>query len=493
MKKLLLSFGCIVMLSLSGSAQTNFVPTPANYDYSRFISDCGTFVTSLVNVIQTNEHTFVHLRLDVRRNGSVNFPSSAYIQGDGFLEKVCGLIDVSDTSTLDLDKYYGIRRKQHIEVALIFRAIPVGVETINYIEPGFINFTNISIYNPDTSIHTDWDEQSLRTWWAKNGISDIEGIYDFWDCNNKEWWGSNKFTVAVKKDDIDYQVVYLSGNQNGTIWKTGDVKAIIKPTAIPNFFKTIWFMDSKRINDNIFVTFDATTMEIKEKEQNINATFLKMFPSANHAKSGTKHNREKQPDNEEIEYRNSGSGIIISTNGVVVTNYHVIEDSKFYDIVVRDGSKVLTYKAKLLATDKVNDLALLMIDDDRFIRFDEIPFTLSSKTSEVGTSVFAMGYPLTSYMGEEVKITDGIISSKTGYEGDIVTYQISAPIQPGNSGGPLFDKRGNLIGITNAGIMEANNVGYAIKASYLRNLIESAPISIEIPQNNILQDLELFE
>lgn len=56
-----------------------------------------------------------------------------------------------------------------------------------------------------------------------------------------------------------------------------------------------------------------------------------------------------------------------------------------------------------------------------------------------------MGYPLTSYMGEEVKITDGIISSKTGYEGDIVTYQISAPIQPGNSGGPLFDKKEILL------------------------------------------------
>ncbi|WP_296112324.1 serine protease [uncultured Alistipes sp.] len=134
-----------------------------------------------------------------------------------------------------------------------------------------------------------------------------------------------------------------------------------------------------------------------------------------------------------------------------------------------------------------------MIDDEKFIHFDNIPFALKSTTSEVGTSVFAMGYPLTSYMGEEVKITDGIISSKTGYEGDIVTYQISAPIQPGNSGGPLFDKKGNLIAITNAGIMEANNVGYAIKASYLRNLIESAPISIEIPETNLLQGLELPE
>ncbi len=493
MKKFLVSFSSILIFSLSGFAQKNFVSTPATYNYSRYTSNCGTFITSLANVIQTNEYTYIHLCLDVKRNGSVSFPSSIYIQGDGFREKVCGLMDVADMSLLNLDKFYNITRNQHIEVALAFRAIPVGIESINYIEPGFIRFTNIPIDNPDTSIHTDWNEESLHTWWAKNGISDIEGIYDFLDCSNKEWWGSNKFTIAVKKESTDYQIIYLSSNQNSTIWKEGDVKAIMKLTAVPNLFKATWFMDSKRPNDNFFITFDSATMDIKENENNINITFLKMFPPANSHMSGIKRNQGKQSDNGEIEYRNSGSGIIISTDGVVVTNYHVIKDANSYDVVIRDDRKVATYNTKILAIDKTNDLALLIIDDDKFTHFDEIPFTLNSKTSEVGTSVFAMGYPLTSYMGEEVKITDGIISSKTGYEGDIVTYQISAPIQPGNSGGPLFDKKGNLIGITNAGILDANNVGYAIKASYLRNLIESAPIFIEIPENNVLRDLELFE
>ena len=100
---------------------------------------------------------------------------------------------------------------------------------------------------------------------------------------------------------------------------------------------------------------------------------------------------------------------------------------------------------------------------------------------------------MATYMGEEVKITDGIINSKTGYDGDIVTYQISAPIQPGSSGGPLFDKAGYLIGITNAGIREAQNVGYAIKGSYLCNLIESAPVTINIPENNTIENMELTE
>ena len=75
----------------------------------------------------------------------------------------------------------------------------------------------------------------------------------------------------------------------------------------------------------------------------------------------------------------------------------------------------------------------------------------------------------------------------------MVAYQISAPIQPGSSGGPLFDKNGNLVGITNAGISAAQNVGYAIKSTYLRLLIQSSPIKINIPTTNSISHLSLSE
>jgi S1-C subfamily serine protease len=78
-------------------------------------------------------------------------------------------------------------------------------------------------------------------------------------------------------------------------------------------------------------------------------------------------------------------------------------------------------------------------------------------------------------MGDEVKLTNGIISSKSGFQGDVTSYQISAPIQPGNSGGPLFDGKGNVIGTVNAKHDGAENVSYAIKTSYLINLIDLLP------------------
>ncbi len=83
-------------------------------------------------------------------------------------------------------------------------------------------------------------------------------------------------------------------------------------------------------------------------------------------------------------------------------------------------------------------------------------------------------------MGNEIKFTDGKISSKSGFQGDITTYQISVPIQPGNSGGPLFDEKGNLVGITSSGVNKqlADNANYAIKTSYLVSPKESKLIML---------------
>ncbi len=111
----------------------------------------------------------------------------------------------------------------------------------------------------------------------------------------------------------------------------------------------------------------------------------------------------------------------------------------------------------------------------------------SSTIKDVGSEVFALGYPIANVMGDEIKFTDGKISSKTGIEGDITVYQISVPIQPGNSGGPLFDSKGNLVGITSSALnkeyFNSENVNYAIKTTYLKNLIDVMPESITLPNS----------
>lgn len=200
-----------------------------------------------------------------------------------------------------------------------------------------------------------------------------------------------------------------------------------------------------------------------------------------------------KPKPSDTHYTASGTGFVIDPSGYIATNYHVIDGAKGIDVYVTINGKTTAYAARTVVTDKLNDLAIIKINDRRFGSLPPIPYSFGVGTSDVGTSVFAMGYPELSYLGEELKVTDGIISSKTGYQGDVTTYQISAPIQHGNSGGPLFDKTGYLVGITNAGVSSLQNVGYAIKVSYLNNLIDASPEKINIPRNNSLLGLTLTD
>ena len=154
------------------------------------------------------------------------------------------------------------------------------------------------------------------------------------------------------------------------------------------------------------------------------------------------------------------------------------------------------YSVEVVATDKTNDIAVLKITDHRFKGFGTIPYAVSSRIADKGEGVFVLGYPMTQVLGNEVKYTAGEINSRTGFQGDVATYQISAPVTHGNSGGPMFDNRGNVIGIVNSGITDkeiAENVGYAIKISYLKILIESAGLNITLPQNNTIANLSKQE
>ncbi len=189
----------------------------------------------------------------------------------------------------------------------------------------------------------------------------------------------------------------------------------------------------------------------------------------------------------------SGTGFAISTDGFIVTNHHVVNSATNINVRGINGDFSKTYKAKIIVEDKNNDLAIIKIDDYSFTSLGVIPYLVQSKSCDVGCSIFCMGYPLRATMGDEVKLTNGTISSKSGFQGDITTYQITAPVQPGNSGGPLFDDKGNLIGIINAKHLGAENVSYAIKTSYLLNLIDIMPTTPKLQSLNTLAGKTLSE
>ncbi len=196
----------------------------------------------------------------------------------------------------------------------------------------------------------------------------------------------------------------------------------------------------------------------------------------------------------DIEWKGNGSGVVISTSGIIATNYHVIEGASEIGIkLVRDGVSK-SYSAELRTFDKQNDLALIQVVDPNYQPFESVRYKFDTRLADVGTGVFTLGYPwVLAGMGEEVKFTDGKISSKTGLLGSIVTYQVTVPVQPGNSGGPLFDDQGNLVALISSKIDPAENVTYAIKSSYLNSLVEVLEPPIELPHDDSLSGLPLTD
>ena len=206
---------------------------------------------------------------------------------------------------------------------------------------------------------------------------------------------------------------------------------------------------------------------------------------------------DREIDLNSIQWNANGSGLILSKDGYIVTNSHVVTSKektvKNIGVEFNYKDEIKTFNAKVVKNDFINDLAIIKIDDKNFKGLTEvIPFSVKKEEAELGEEVFALGYPLAlNLMGTDIKFTDGRISSKTGFKGNISTYQSTAPIQPGSSGGPLFDFNGNLLGINSSGLSKeiADNVSYTIKTSYLKTLLNVLPKKIKLPTKNTLEGL----
>ena len=135
----------------------------------------------------------------------------------------------------------------------------------------------------------------------------------------------------------------------------------------------------------------------------------------------------------------NGSGFFITRDGYFITNHHVIDNSA--EIVVLHRDK--TYKAEVVAKSKDKDLALLKMEGV----FSPVHL-VDGKECSVGQTIFAVGYPNILIQGLDAKVTKGIVSSLTGIGGDQDLCQMDAAIQPGNSGGPVADETGTVVGAT---------------------------------------------
>jgi len=328
---------------------------------------------------------------------------------------------------------------------------------------------------------TNWNELTLKEHWKANGAEEIEGIYEFASSDSK----TPKYKLALIRTQDEYCLIYLSGAvlSDSKKWSTGDIKAYLTVTGTQNLFKTKWYLGNKTVTEDLFVSYENGMLKIVWNDGSANYLLIKLYPTA-------EDNIKKSRNPSAL---SSGSGFGISADGIIATSFHVIDGANTINVrgINEDFNK--TFKARVLIVDKNNDLAIIQIDDLDFTSIDSIPYIFNPEFSGVGTSIFVLGYPLRASMGDEIKLTNGIISSQSGFQGDITSYQISAPVQPGNSGGPLFDSNGSIIGIVNAKHAGAENASYAIKSNYLSILIKMLPKQVSLQNENILKDKTLTQ
>jgi len=180
------------------------------------------------------------------------------------------------------------------------------------------------------------------------------------------------------------------------------------------------------------------------------------------------------PLNETFKF--GGTGFLIDAKGYLVTNAHVIKGAK--TILVQ--SKGQEYKASLVNIDADRDLAILKIDDSEFKPFGSLPYGFKKSGADLGDQIFTLGFPR-----DEIVYGEGYLSASTGFNGDTMSCQITIPANPGNSGGPVFNKNGEVVGILSTRQLQAQGFVFAVTA---KNIFKSLE---ELKKDTVYQNIKI--
>jgi S1-C subfamily serine protease len=178
----------------------------------------------------------------------------------------------------------------------------------------------------------------------------------------------------------------------------------------------------------------------------------------------------------------TGTGFLFSSSDYVITSYHVVHGSKSISVRLINGERI---DATIAVKDTNNDIAILKLSKSPTSRQNIITLGDSSSV-KTGDRVFTYGFPLVDLLGhQEPRYSEGFVNSLSGISNDPRLFQVSIPIQPGNSGGPVFNEKGELIGIATSSIDSVQtqkvfgatpqNVNFAIKSSYIKSLLPNLP------------------
>lgn len=165
-----------------------------------------------------------------------------------------------------------------------------------------------------------------------------------------------------------------------------------------------------------------------------------------------------------MEVRYNGTGFLIDPKGLMITNAHVVKNSRNIYVQNNKGEQFRAFVVKL---DIPRDVAVIKIDDDAFKAPSSLPYGIRKSPSDLAEPIFTLGFPR-----NEIVYGEGYLSAKTGYNGDTLSCQIAVAANPGNSGGPVFNHNGEVIGILSAKQTGTEGAVFAVQSKYIYLTLE---------------------
>jgi S1-C subfamily serine protease len=266
----------------------------------------------------------------------------------------------------------------------------------------------------------------------------------------------NEIDVQALKDEFVHHpslIIRLWRNHHSKISMAASIAifAVLSTLFFTGYLKT-------QNTENKYTQLSREMERVKKSNEDIKT-------SINHLTSSTQPIKPP-PAN----YHNTGTGFAISTDGYLVTNFHVISGADSVYIQNADGD---AFHARIISTDPAHDIAILKITDPSFQALAALPYGFKKSKSDLGEDVFTYGY--SGYSKEDGVYTKGYLSSGNGFKGDTVKYQLAMDVDYGNSGGPVLDSKGNIIAMVSGKVAHADGNAFAIKSKYLFKAVQSIP------------------
>jgi hypothetical protein len=240
------------------------------------------------------------------------------------------------------------------------------------------------------------------------------------------------------------------------LWRNHHSKiSVAASIAIFAILCTLYFTGDLTNKDPRFMELKREVGKLKQSTENLNRSQNNLIHDIKSDK------RFANPGN----FR--GTGFALSSNGYIITNYHVVNGA---DSVYVQNAEGESFRTKVIYTEPQYDVAILEINDSTFKNLGAIPYSFKKAKSDLGENVYTLGYP-----GDDIKFGPGALTASSGFRGDTTEYEIYIPVNPGNSGGPLLDEKGNIIGVINGKQTQTSGAAFAVKSNYLLKAIQNIP------------------